>query len=401
MGDGSWGDCLVGVSVAVDAKLEALREQLPAVLGTGYFNAGSNGPLPMVAHEALIRAAAAEVETGRIVPGLYEGNRDRNRRVAGVVAEVCNADPDEIALTHSTTEGLSAALMGLNWRRGDEVVTTELEHPGLLAPLCLLAYRFGVVLRYAKIGMGEGDVAGAIEAAVTTRTRAIALSHLMWSSGAIVPLAEIAEVARRRGILLIVDGAQAAGQIPLDLHGLGIDAYAMAGQKWLCGPEATGALYIRRDRFAEIAPTFLRYAERLDPSGYLVPAASAMRYEIGEFYGPAVLAQETALVWLRDEVGLDWAYERTAAMGRRCWEGLSRIDRVTVTTPRERKAGLVCFKTEGMTPQEMTAKLYERNLTIRYVDYRPGPTIARVAAAWWNTEEEVDRLVAAVGEVAV
>ncbi len=289
--------------------------------------------------------------------------------------------------------------MGLRWHPGDEIVTTKLEHPGLLAPLALLANRFGVVLRSADIGRGEGDVVGAVEAALTPRTRAIALSHLMWSTGAAIPLGELAELAHRHHALLVVDGAQSAGQIPLDLHALGVDAYAMAGQKWLCGPEATGALYLRRDRLADVAPTYLRYAQ-LDPTGYLIPVPGAMRYEIGEFYGPAVLAQEAALAWLRDEVGLRWAYERTAELGRRCWDGLAGIDGLTLLTPRERMAGLVNFAVEGIAPQSIAAKLYERDLTIRYVVYPPCPPSARAACAWWNTEEEVDRLVAAVAEVA-
>lgn len=380
-------------------KLAALRAQLPAVSQTGYFNAGSTGPLPVIAHEALLAAAEVELRAGRIVPGSYERNRQRNRRVAALIADLFGADHDEVALAHSTTEGVAIALTGLGWQRGDEVITTKLEHPGLLLPLSLLAHRFGVVLRYAEIGMGEGDVVGAIEAALSPRTRAIALSHLMWSSGAIMPLPDIAALARDRGALLIVDGAQAAGQIPVALHDLWVDAYALSGQKWLCGPEATGAVYVRRDRFADIAPTYVRYGQ-FDPSGYLLPPPSAMRYEVGEFYSPAVDAQEAALTWLRDEVGLEWAYERTAANGRRCWDGLNRVEGVTVTTPRQRMAGLVCFAVEGMPPQAVAAQLYELGFTIRYVDVRPCPVVARVSAAWWNTEEEIDRLVAAVGEVA-
>ncbi len=386
--------------VAVDAKVERLRAQLPAVSQTGYFNAGTNGPVPVCVQEALVAAALTELNTGRIVPGVYEGNWARNARVRELAGDMFNAAPDEIALTHSTSEGLSTVLMGLDWRRGDEIVTTTLEHPGLLAPLCLLAHRFGVVLRYAALGHGAGDIVAAIEALLTPRTRVIALSHLKWSSGAIAPIADVAALAAGRGILVVVDGAQAAGQIAVDLHALGVDAYAMAGQKWLCGPEGTGLLYVRQDRLADIRPTHLRYA-KLDPSGYLIPAAGAKRYEIGEFYGPAVLAQAAALRWLRDEVGLDWMYDRTAALGRRCWEGLSGIAGVTVTTPRDRMAGIVCFAVDGATPQELAAKLYERNLTIRYVAYPPGPTVARVANAWWNTEDEVDRLVAAVAELAV
>ncbi|MER3485696.1 MAG: cysteine lyase, partial [Chloroflexota bacterium] len=84
-----------------------------------------------------------------------------------------------------------------------------------------------------------------------------AISHLQWSSGAVMPLAEIAALARERGILIIVDGAQSVGQIRVALHELGVDAYAMSGQKWLCGPNGTGALYLRRDRFADITPVYL------------------------------------------------------------------------------------------------------------------------------------------------
>lgn len=387
------------MSIAVDSKVEALRAELPAVSCAAYFNAGSNGPMPRVAIDALVAAARAECDVGRIVPGAYEANRERNRRVAALIGSIFNADADEIALTHSTSEGLSTALNGLAWRPGDEVVTTNLEHPGLTVPLCLLAHRCGVVIRYADIGHGGGDVVGALVAKITARTRVVALSRLMWSSGAVVPLAEVTAEAHRRGAMVVVDGAQSGGQIPIDLHGLGIDAYAMSGQKWLCGPEATGALYVRRDRLADIAPTYLRYAQT-DLSGYLLPVPGAMRYEIGEFYGPAVLAQEAALLWLRDEVGLDWAYERNAMLGRRCWDGLSEVPGVTVTTPRERMAGLVCFAIDGLPPQDLAAKLYEHGMIIRYVAYPPGPTVARVANGWWNTEEEVDALVAAVGEIA-
>ena len=386
-------------SVAVDPKIAALRADLPSVETTAYFNVGSNGPIPRVAQAALLEAAWAEMEIGRIVPGLYERNRDRNRETAALITGIFNADPDEIALTHSTTEGLATVLMGMTWHRGDEVVTCPLEHPGLLAPLGLLAHRFGVVIRQAQVGLGDGDVVAVVAAVITPRTRVVALSHVMWSTGTVLPLRELADLARDRGVLLVVDGAQSAGQIPVDLHALGIDAYAMAGQKWLCGPEATGALFIRRDRFADIAPTYLRYAQ-FDPAGFILPAPSAQRYEIGEFYGPGLVALAATLRWLSDEVGLDWAYTRTAELGRRLHAGLRPIAGVSLYTPVARMAGLVNFAVDGMRPQDVAAKLFERNITIRYVDLPPCPVTARAATAWWNTEEEVDRLIATVGEIA-
>jgi len=386
------------VDVAIDPKVERLRQQVPAVLGTGYLNAGTNGPLPTVAREALEDAFRRELDVGRIVPGIYEGNFKRNREVAATAAGMFGADPEEIALSHSSSEGLSAVLMGFRWRPGDEIVTTRLEHPGLLNPLALLAHRFGVVTRLADIGCGEGDVVGAIAAAIGPRTRMIALSHLMWSTGAVVPLREIADLARERHLFVLVDGAQSAGQIPIDLHALGVDAYAMPGQKWLCGPEGTGFLFVRRDRFADVAPTFLRYGS-FDPTGYVLPNPTAARFEIGEFFGPAIEAQHAALRWLRDEVGPEWAYARIADLGRRCHAGLSAIPNLTVLTPVDRMAGLVNVSLSAMRPQELAAELFARNLTIRYVDVPPCPVTARIATGWWNTEEEVDRLVAAIAEI--
>ncbi|MBA3416282.1 MAG: aminotransferase class V-fold PLP-dependent enzyme [Chloroflexia bacterium] len=386
------------VDVAIDPKVERLRQQVPAVLGMGYLNAGTNGPLPLVARDAMAAAFDKELEIGRIVPGVYEGNFARNRAVAATAAGMFGADPDEIALSHSTGEGMGTVLMGLLWAAGDEVVTTNLEHPCLLNPLALLAHRFGVVTRVVDVGVGAGDVVGALAAAVGPRTRLLALSHLMWSTGTVIPLKEIAGLARERGLFLLVDGAQSAGQIPIDLHDLGVDAYAMPGQKWLCGPEATGFLYVRRDRFADVAPTILRYAT-YDTSGYLMPHATAARFEIGEFFGPAIAAQQAALNWLRDEVGLAWAYARIAELGRRCHAGLSGIPQLTVLTPPDRMAGLVNLSTPLMRPQELAAALFERGLTIRYVDIKPCPVTARVATGWWNTEEEIDRLVSATAEI--
>src|SRR5215204_6261990 len=389
----------MAVVMASEAKVEALRAQLPAVQTTGYFNTGSNGPMPIVAYEAADAVARRELELGRIVPGAYTENRDRNRRFAAMAAAIFGADGDEIALTHSATEGLGTALMGMTWDPGDEIITTFEEHPGLMLPLALLARRFGVIIRYADIGDGGSGVVEALARRITSRTRVIAISHVLWSTGAVLPLAEISELARQHELMVVVDGAQSAGQVPVDLHAMGIDAYAMAGQKWLCGPEGTGLLYVRRDRFADIAPTFTRYGQ-FEPSGYFLPAAGAMRYEIGEFYSPAVAAQEAALRWLRDEVGFDWAYDRIAALGAEFRCRMTTIDGASVIPPSAPMAGLVNFTIAGLTPQEATAQLYERGYTIRYVETAPCTVSARASIGWWNTEEEVAGLAAAIADLA-
>ena len=389
----------MALGTATDAKVDVLRAQLPAVQTTGYFNTGSNGPIPTVAFEAADAVARRELDQGRIVPGAYMENRERNRRLAAFAADIFGADADEIALTHSATEGLGTALMGLTWDPGDEIVSTTEEHPGLLLPLSLLARRYGVVPRYADLGDGGGDVVEALAGQITSRTQVIALSHVLWSTGAMLPLREISELAREHELLVVVDGAQSAGQVPVDLHAMGIDAYAMAGQKWLCGPEATGLLYVRKDRFADIAPTYARYGQ-FEPSGYFLPAEGAMRYEIGEFYSPAVAAQEAALRWLRDDVGFDWAHDRIATLGADFRRQLMTIDGVSVVTPAKQMAGLVNFNVDGLGPQEVADQLYERGFTIRYVELAPCTFSARASVGWWNTEGEVAGLAHAIADLA-
>ena len=189
----------MAVDIASESRVDALRSELPAVLTTGYFNTGSYGPLPRAAQQAAAAVAEREFALGRIPPGAYEANRDRNRSVASLAAEIFGADADEIAVTHSASEGLNIALSGMTWRAGDEVITTQEEHPALLLPLALLAHRFGVVTRYAQIMERRSRVFETVAELVTPRTRVIALSHVLWSTGAVLPLRDIAKLARRHG----------------------------------------------------------------------------------------------------------------------------------------------------------------------------------------------------------
>ena len=383
----------------VASKIDTLREQLPAVSATGYFNAGTNGPLSRSTHKAIVNAATAELEEGRIIPGVYEGHAQNIERVRELLARLFGGEADEFALTRSSNEGLSIALNGLDWAPGDEIVTTNLEHPGLMGPLGMLAHRYGIKIRIADIGNGSGDITPALEKQFTSRTRIVALSHVMWSSGAIIDLSTVSELAHAHDALVVVDAAQAAGQVPVSLPETNVDAYALSGQKWLGGPEGTGALWIPRHRLTDFVPTYVRYCSA-DPAGYVVPAPGARRYEMGEVYAPSVLGMEAQLTFLLDEVGPEWMYERTRSLADRFLAAVDGVDGITVTSPRGEIGGLVCFNVDGAACQDVAAALYKRNYTIRFVAYPPGPTIARASIAWWNTEEEVDGLAEELRKIA-
>jgi L-cysteine/cystine lyase len=378
-------------------KLDLLRSQLPALQASTYFNAGSNGPISRPAHDALIQQANEDFAVGRADLAFYGKRREDAIHLRETIAGIFNAKVSEVAIMRSTTEGMNAALNGVMWRPGDEIITTQLEHICLFSAIASVCHRHGVTTRVVDIGNGGGDVLGAIAAATTPRTRVIAISHVQWTTGAVMPLREIARFARERGILTIIDAAQGGGQVMVDFPALEVDAYCIAGQKWLCGPNSSGIMLMREDRLGDFRTSYLRYGA-FDGTGYVLPPAGAMRFEMGESYGPAISSFDRGLQWLRDDVGFEWLTRRNAALGKRCFHALTKVTGVTVSTPEDKMAGMVCFNIDGMHPKDVSEKLAERGHTIRFVDQKPGATTARISAAWWCTEEEVDNL---VDEIAV
>src|SRR5581483_6598389 len=240
-------------------KIAAIRNELPATQRYVYFNAGTNGPLPRRTHEALVANSRAELEQGRIGMEAFTRLFQNLTDARAAMARVLGCSDAEIALTHNTTEGMNIALMGLDWQRGDEVVTSKTEHPGGLYPLYVLHQRYGVKIRTTEIGLKDRDPLEELKRVLTPRTRAVVLSHVCWSTGMVLPLREIAEMAHSVGALLICDAAQSCGMVPSNVYDLGVDAYACSGQKWLLGPDGTGALFVRRELLGDIKQTFMGY----------------------------------------------------------------------------------------------------------------------------------------------
>jgi L-cysteine/cystine lyase len=215
-----------------------------------------------------------------------------------------------------------------------------------------------------------------------------------------MPVRELADAAHRAGALLVIDAAQGAGEVPVDVRAMGVDAYACSGQKWLCGPSGTGALYVRPDRMDDFLVTFAGYG-----TGKVARDLSTFdltdgchRFEAITIHGPSLDALRLGLEWLRgDEVGLPWAHERIAALGRRCHAALSAQPGVRMLSPVDAIAGLVSFTVEGVEPDRVTVALEGRGFYIRHVEF---PSANRISTGFYNTEDEIDAVAAAVGELA-
>ena len=227
-------------------RLAAVRAALPALAAGIYLNTGSVGPLPVEVAAAMADASARELAQGRAHMDDWLEFQERLAEARAAVAALLTTDPSAIALTHSTTDGINAIVLALGLGIGDHIVTTNAEHAGVLGPV-FAARALGVGADVVDIGDGGDDerTLAAIEAAITPSTRLVLASHVLWTTGAVLPIARIAELAHEHEAVLVVDGAQSAGAIRVDLEATGADAYAVAAQKWLLGPEGMGALAVR------------------------------------------------------------------------------------------------------------------------------------------------------------
>jgi L-cysteine/cystine lyase len=285
---------------------------------------------------------------------------------------------ENIALTDSTTQGVHIVVTGLGLRDGDEVATTDAEHFGLTGPLLAAGAR----LRIAKARGVEADgIFELIREQVTPRTRLIAISAVSWLDGTIFPWRELREATN---IPVLVDGAQSVGALPVDASDA--DFYTISAQKWLCGPDSTGALYVRDPD--SLRPLLIAYpsAESYDiAEGTWEPKAGARRFDTTFTPATSLVGLEAALGDLPEE-----RFARARELGQQCRALLA--DRGYEVVSGANGAPLVSFRFDGDTA-EAVATLYENGVIVREL---AGTGLLRASVGWWNDERDLDRLVEAL-----
>lgn len=344
---------------------EEARAQFPVLERYAYLNAGTTGPLARATVAALEAQAERDLEEGRSGKAYFERmlelREDARRGFAGVLG----VDSSSIALVDSTTRGCGIVLAGLGLTGEDEVVTTDQEHFGLTGPL----HASG-----ARVVIAAADEE-AILGAVTPRTKLIATSHVLWTTGRRL---DLHRVRRESGLPLLVDGAQSAGAIAVEVGEL--DYYTVSAQKWLCAPEPTGALYVRDPESVRIvAPSYASQVS-YEVTGAFVPKEGAARFDAGWLGMPTLVGLVAAL-----GIHPDWRYERAAETAAGCAELLRR--RVEVVTPPGHST-LVSFRPPG-DPTELVTRLEARGVIVREL---PGRNLVRASCGWWTSADDLERL---------
>ena len=356
--------------------LLAVRRGLPVLERYAYLNAGTFGPLPRASVEAMQEVERRELEEGRSSHAYFERVMAERDELRARLAALVGATVDCVALTASTTEGCNIVLRGLDIGPGDEVVTTDSEHPGLFGGLVAS----GATIRSAAIReRPAGEALAALEAELSPRTKLIAVSHVSWLTGAVLPIRELSG----QSVPVLVDGAQAAGTIPVDVAELGCDFYTVSAQKWLLGPAATGCLYVRSDRLEDVRVTAPSYLGWQHPEYVLME--SARRYE-STFTPAASVSGLLAALAFAEEAGEErFAYARDIAA--RCRELLAERGAEIVTEPGQ--ATLVSFR--AAEPEAVVERLAADGVIVRDL---PGTGLVRASCGFWTSEDDLERLAA-------
>jgi L-cysteine/cystine lyase len=352
---------------------EEARAQFPVLERVAYLQAGSAGPLARATTEAMHVEEERNLLDGRVGPEYIDRVLALRAELRAELAGLVGVEAEQITLTASTTDGCNVVLAGLDLSADDEVVTTTDEHFGLLGPLHASGAR-------VVVAAPEPD---AIAAAVTTRTRLLALSHVLWTTGQVLPVHDLRE---RTGIPVLVDGAQSVGTIPVDASG--VDFLTISGQKWLCGPESTGALVVAEPERLRVARPSYFSQQSYDEDGAFEPWPGARRFD-PNWIPSALMSGLLAAVRLRPE----WRFERAATMAERCRELLMGAGE-HVIVPNDR-ATIVSWRPQEEAPADVVARLGAAGVAVRDI---PKTGLVRASVGWWTSEDDLERLVAGLRE---
>ena len=384
-GSGTGGQSAIAMPTGVEDDAWAhVRARFILQPGTAYMNNASLGMPPASVAEAVGAGYEAlsqeplhgkhdlgEVVAGRVVPGL---------------AALLGANQDEVVLTRNASEALHMGAVGVRLEPGDEVLVTSQEHPAGRRPWDYRATRHGVKVNTVFIPSpfeSEAQVVGLVEDAITPATRVIAFCHVT-RGGHLYPVRQLCAIARERGIVSHVDGAQAVGMFPVDLHDLGCDTYSASLHKWLLGPMGTGVFYVRTDARERVRSAFAP-----DGSGgtldYQPPGTSSL---------PTRAALAASLDFV-ETVGIDNIAARTRYLSDYLKTRLASMPGVTILsgpTPATSCPGSTIFEQEGVDAIEAVALVAERASIHIDEHQRDGHNAIRISTHVYNTTAEIDRL---------
>jgi selenocysteine lyase/cysteine desulfurase len=359
---------------------------------------------PDVVHHTVIDHLTLESRIGG-----YEAADAKADDLAGFydsLARLVGGAPDEIAFVENATRAFDMAFYAVPFRPGDRILTAEAEYPSNVLAYLQTARRFGVEVEVVPSDAAGGLDVAALERMMDDRVKLIAVTHVPTHGGLVNPAAEIGAIARRFGVLYLLDACQSVGQMPVDVATIGCDMLAATGRKYLRGPRGTGFLWVRRERLAELEPPLVdqRAAMWTGPDSYAL-RADAKRFENWESFVAGRLGLKAAADYAM-AIGIERTWPRIRALAAELRRALAAVDGVVVRDKGPELCGIVTFTKADEDTDALAARLRRRGINTSVTDgpahfdrhRRTYGSAVRASVHAYNTDDELERLVRAVAE---
>lgn len=376
------------------------RDQTPALEKRAYMNTGFTGLLSNPVAEAMQQRIQFELAEGWTTKAVMEEGRETRTRLTELFAQLFGADAHEVALTTSTSLGVSSVIAALEMSEGDRLLTSSVEHGAGAVPLYHSRMVNKTEVEFIAVSPDDshGEIAERFVSAIDERTKVVGLSEISFSTGQLLPIKSIVEAAHRVGAIVVIDGAQTAGQIPIDVRASGVDAYAIPAQKWLCGPRGIGALYVSPEALPRLQPVLvdMSYADEWDLEGTFSPKEDvAGKFQFAAV--PPILAAGTvAAIEQYFESGPQAIWDRVRELTELAEQRFERIDGVTIGSPRteQSRSGLFCFRAGDIPSTDLAPYLQsEHDIVCRAVRQE---NVVRLSLHAFNNEADIERVAVGV-----
>lgn len=363
------------------------RTEFPVTETYIYMNHAGVAPLSRRVQTAMTKFLEDATVNGAVNAKLWEAEAEICRSVA---AQLLNANTTEIAFMKNTTQGILIAANGIDWRAGDNVVTTAVEFPANVYPWWSLKERYGVQTRMVPERAGRIHIED-VAAAIDERTRVVTISHVEFASGFRNDIQALGEICRERDIWFVVDAIQSLGAIEVDVKSANIDILAADGHKWLLAPEGAAIFYCADEKRERLINTNVGWASVVNPRDFLnydiTQKPDATRFEEGSYNSVGLYGLRAAIELLL-EIGIPAVERHLLELTGRLRAGLeAKGYRVTTPQVDSERAGIVIFDSVRLTPTEIYEILHAENI----ITAERG-TGVRVSPHFYNTTSEIERL---------
>jgi L-cysteine/cystine lyase len=373
------------------------RQNFPALSNKAYFNYGGQGPLPQSAWAAIQKAYEHVQQMGPFSNAAGEWVAAQVASTRRAIAADLGAAAGTIALTEAVSVGSNIALWGIDWQPGDQLLISDCEHYGIVAAAEQIGRRFGVELSILPLLNNPSDPVAVLAQHLRPQTRMLVISHILWNTGQVLPLAEMVKLchSQPRPVAVLVDAAQSVGLLPLNLEALEADFYAFTGHKWYCGPDGLGGLYIHPPALEALQPSFVGWRSIVnDPANNQIAwKPDGRRFEIATSAFPLCGGLQAALALHASWGSVEERYQRICDLGGYLWQKLVDLPGVVCLLETAPEAGLVAFQTPGRSHQQLVQDLEQQHIMVRSI---PSPDCVRACVHYFTLESECDRLVDAI-----